>query len=82
MHREGADTSCSAHLASLWTTLPPGLTVWDCFCLPLSPTALPHPTLLHSNHRLYVEREINIILCLMVCFIVFVSLGYLIKVYF
>ncbi len=36
------------------------------------PTALPHPTLLHSNHRLYVEREINIILCLIVCFIVFI----------
>ena len=54
----------------LWLSKACFQTVWDCFCL-LCPTALPHPTLLHSNHhKLYVEREINIILCLIVCLIV------------
>lgn len=88
MHRGGAVMTppTPAHLtSSLWTTLPPGeyaLIVKGLYlnCVGLllpavCPTALPHTTLLHSNHRLYVEREINIILCLMICFsVVFIPI--------
>lgn len=68
MHRDGEVlTSYSAHLTSLWTTLPPveyAMIVkslyFNCVGLLLPavfPTALPHPNLLHSNHRLCWERN-------------------------
>lgn len=76
--RRGTSFS-AAQLTSVWATLPPveyavivERLYFNCVGLLLPavcPTALRHPNLLHSNHRLCVQREINIILCLMYCLV-------------
>lgn len=56
-------------LNMMWLSNACILTVWDCFCLLYVPLHYATPNLLHSNHWLCVQREINIILCLMNCLV-------------
>lgn len=77
--RRGGTSASAAQLTSVWATSPPveyavivESLYFKCVGLLLPavcPTALRHPNLLHSNHKLCVQREINIILCLMNCLI-------------
>lgn len=57
----------------LWLSKACIQTVWDCFCLLNVPLHYPTQPCCTLIIRLYVEREINIILCLMMCVFGFIA---------